>query len=74
MLDPALRAIADYGLALVIVVALSIFTAWLIRAWLTDLRATRDRALDISERQIDATKELTLAVRDLTEVVKRRRT
>lgn len=74
MLDPALKAIADYGVAIVALVALALFSWWVIRTWTADLRQARDRALDISERQVIATASLTEAVRELTAQLQRRRT
>jgi len=71
--DATFRAIADYGVAVVALVAVALFAWWVIRTWTADLRQTRDRALDISERQVIATQELTLVVRDLTEQLRRRR-
>jgi hypothetical protein len=69
--DPnaAFKAIADYGITVVALVAVSALVLWLIR----DLRAQRDRALDGWSAQIAATDKLTNAFNELADLVKDRR-
>jgi hypothetical protein len=68
-LDPiVLKAIGDYGVEVVALVVLGALSWWFIR----DLKAQRDRALDIGERQIAATDKLTSAFHELADLVKDR--
>lgn len=45
-MDAALKAIADYGIAVVAMVVLALFAWWLLRRYLDDLTKTRDQALE----------------------------
>lgn len=57
-MDQALRGIADYGLAIVGVVALSIACWWILREYINSLKATRDEALAGWKAQTAATDRL----------------
>jgi hypothetical protein len=71
--DEALKAIAEYGVALVALVSIALFAFWVVKQYLDDLRKSRDRALDISERQIQSTDKLTDTVHELVALVRDRR-
>lgn len=72
-MDEALKAIAEYGVALVALVSIALFAFWVVKQYLDDLRKSRDRALDISERQIQSTDKLTDTVHELVALVRDRR-
>lgn len=72
-MDPSIfKAITDFGVAIVALVALSLFAFWMLRTTVDDLRKSRDRSLDISERQVAATEKLTESVRELVSLVRDR--
>jgi len=67
--DPTLRQIADYGLAIVALLLVSGFLAWLIKWVIEDLRKQRDRAMDSWSAQVAATEKLATATEKLTDLV-----
>jgi hypothetical protein len=72
VVDPSIfTSIAEYGVAIVALVAVSLFAFWIVRTWTTDLRAARDRALDISERQVTTNERQSAAIELLTAAVNR---
>lgn len=73
MLDPSIawKAIAEYGIAVVALVFLAGFAFWLVKTGMADLRTSRDRALDISDRQVGQTEKLTEAVNRLADRLER---
>ena len=68
-MDPTLRQIADYGLALVALLLVSGFLAWLVKWVIEDLRKQRDRAMDSWSAQVAATEKLATATEKLTDLV-----
>lgn len=68
-MDPTLRQIADYGLAIVALLLVSGFLAWLIKWVIEDLRKQRDRAMDSWSAQVAATEKLATATEKLTDLV-----
>lgn len=66
-MEPALRAVLEYGLAVVALVAVALFAWYLVR----DVIKSRDRALDIADRSIGQTEKLTEAVNRLADRVER---
>jgi hypothetical protein len=61
-MEPAFKAIADLGVAVVALVALGTFGAWLIRDYVADLKQQRDAALELAKSVTSAIEKLTDAV------------
>jgi hypothetical protein len=57
-MDEALRSVADYGLAIVGVVAFAVALWWVLREYINSLKATRDEALEGWRDQTAATDKL----------------
>jgi hypothetical protein len=58
-MDEALRSIADYGLAIVGVVAFAVALWWVNKEYINSLKVTRDEALKGWRDQTAATEKLT---------------
>ena len=67
------QQIADYGVAIVALVVVSLFAWWLVRFLVSDLTARLDRSLALNEKQITATEKLTETVNALVDLIRERR-
>lgn len=65
----ALKAIAEYGLAIVALVVVTGFAGWLVRTGYEDLKKQRDSAIAGWQGQIAATDKLADSVATLTDAV-----
>jgi hypothetical protein len=64
-----LRAVAEYGLALVALIALAVVAYRWVSDQRADLRKQRDRSLTLAESAIAATDKLAEAVREQSEIL-----
>lgn len=71
-MDPFVKALLDYGVEVAVIVVGGGFLGYVLRDYIGDLKAARNRAIDISERQVAATEKLTETVHELVTLIQDR--